>query len=273
MSNLYEHSLPELKAGIATCNTSLVHLHGNLEMLYVIKGSIRIMIAGTIYALSSGDCAFILPGTVHCHIDSTEQRGMLMVVCAPFYAGQYEETIQKNTADTPVIRKEDIRPNIALLLQMLCDSLTQVPIYAPKQQTQILRAQFQLLFSYLLPLLHLRKRQPSDLPHTTQRIMEYISENQKQKLSLDILSSALGISKSAISKIFTNQLHMNFNQYLNELRVNTAKNMLVNTSETITAICFESGFSAIRTFNAAFYKSTGKTPKEYRMEFQSGKII
>ena len=266
----YEHSLPDLKAGLATCAASIVHLHVNLELLYVFKGDIRIMISGAIYTLSPGDCAVILPGVVHSHIEGTAYQGMLMVVCASSYAGQYEEILQKNIAETPVIRKEQIRQNVAYLFRLLTDQLTQVPAYAPKQQTQILRAQLQLLFAYLLPLLHLRRRSVSDLPEVTQRILEYISEHLNQKLSLDILAKALGISKFKISRIFTNHLHVNFNQYVNELRVNAAKNMLATTSEPITSICYECGFSAVRTFNAAFFAITGKTPGEYRKESMAG---
>ncbi len=60
---------------------------------------------------------------------------------------------------------------------------------------------------------------------------------------------------------------MNYFDYLNSLRVGEAINLLLSTSKkemNIIEIAFEAGFNNKATFNNAFKKITGMTPKEYR---------
>lgn len=269
--SLYEYNLPDLKAGIAKSAECIAHIHLHFEVLYIKKGRVPVMIGGKVYALYPGDCAVILPGILHKHLDGEENDEMFLSVCAPYFAGQYEELIKTEFAVTPVIRKEQVHKNVVFLLQSLVEQSRFRTVFN-QQQIQIIMSTFQLLFAYILPQLSLRKKQDSDLSELTQCIIEYIFQNSKRKLSLDIVAEELGVSKYKISKIFANQLYMNFNQYLNLIRIDTAKTMLTTTNQSITTICYESGFSAVRTFNTSFYKITGFTPKEYRKQYLEGKL-
>ena len=56
----------------------------------------------------------------------------------------------------------------------------------------------------------------------------------------------------------------NFNQYLNEIRLNYATSLLENTEMRITEIYLEAGFESQRTFNRAFQQRYNRTPSEYR---------
>lgn len=270
-NSLYEHSLPALKTGIAKSMECIAHIHLHFEIVYARRGISRVMIAGTAYTLHPGDCAIILPGLIHNHMNGDEGNTVFLAVCAPGFAGRYEETLKTNFAETPVISKKDIPKTAAYLLETLIELLGDNTSFT-QYQYQITLSTFQLFFAYMLPLLHLRKREDTDSTNPTQHILEYIGQNSKRKLTLDIISKELGISKYIISKIFTTQLQINFNQYLNLLRINTAKKLLETTDLSITDICYESGFSAVRTFNTAFLKNTGFSPKSYRQKCLSGEL-
>lgn len=58
----------------------------------------------------------------------------------------------------------------------------------------------------------------------------------------------LGVSKFALSRVFSGTFHRNFNQYLNDVRINYACSRLENTADTITEIYLDSGFESQRTF-------------------------
>ena len=267
--SLYEGSLPDLKAGIAKSSECIAHIHMHFELLYVRSGIIPVMIAGTVYTLYPGDCAVILPGIVHHHMDAEQGNSMFLAVCAPYFAGQYEETLKESFAQTPVIQKSDLPTTPSFLLESLIQLLKGRQKFT-HQQSQITLCTFQLFFAYTLPLLNLRKRDQINLLDIAPHIMDYISKNITKKLSLEIVSKELGISKYKISKFFANQLQLTFNQYVNLLRIKTAKKMLTTTNESITTICYESGFSAVRTFNTVFLQNTGFSPKEYRQKYLSG---
>ena len=74
----------------------------------------------------------------------------------------------------------------------------------------------------------------------------------------------LGISKYKLSRVFSSTFHKNFNQYLNDQRLNFVISMMENTNKSITEICLDAGFQSQRTFNRAFQEAYNMTPREYR---------
>ena len=86
-------------------------------------------------------------------------------------------------------------------------------------------------------------------------------------LSLETLAKDLNLSEGYISQIINNSSNLNFNDYINSLRVNDAKSMLTNieyNNYTVIAIGLEAGFNSKSSFYTAFKKFTGKTPIEYK---------
>jgi len=88
----------------------------------------------------------------------------------------------------------------------------------------------------------------------------YLDEN----LNLNILSNLLGIRIDQLSFLINNRLGKPFSHYLNEYRINEAKNMLLKKETNILNIAFSVGFQSKSAFNSAFKKYTGKTPTEFR---------
>ena len=86
-------------------------------------------------------------------------------------------------------------------------------------------------------------------------------------LSLESLSTSLGMGTSSLSKIMNANAGSNFPEYINRHRVEEAKKLLADDSfspYTIVAIGLECGFNSKSTFYSAFKKFTGQTPTEYR---------
>jgi AraC-like DNA-binding protein len=86
-------------------------------------------------------------------------------------------------------------------------------------------------------------------------------------LNLETLANETDISPKNISSVIYQFSNKNFNDYINEFRVQLAKELLVDTeykNYTITSIGLESGFNSKSTFYSTFKKHTGKTPAEYQ---------
>jgi AraC-like DNA-binding protein len=60
------------------------------------------------------------------------------------------------------------------------------------------------------------------------------------------------------------RIKINFCSYINILRVNEACSLLQQSDKSIIEIAEESGFSSLRTFNRAFLRHVGISPREYR---------
>ena len=85
-------------------------------------------------------------------------------------------------------------------------------------------------------------------------------------LSLSSLAVRLGISKSYVSALINQATHKNFYEFVNEYRIHHVIDLFkTNKTEdfTILGLAYESGFNSKSTFQAAFKKSTSKTPSAF----------
>ena len=98
------------------------------------------------------------------------------------------------------------------------------------------------------------------------RAADYIRKNYHRDLSLDEVSSKLGLSPYYFSKLFKEETGSNFVEYVTNLRIGKAKEMLSREECSMKEICAEVGYSDPNYFSRIFKKNTGLTPTEYREE-------
>lgn len=89
-------------------------------------------------------------------------------------------------------------------------------------------------------------------------------------LSMELLASDFGMSKSYFSKLINSYSDYNFSDFINIFRVEQAKKFLSNSDfkdYTIVAIGLECGFNSKSTFYSAFKKFTSETPSTFRSKY------
>lgn len=89
---------------------------------------------------------------------------------------------------------------------------------------------------------------------------------QNPELTLTDLAKKLETNVSVISKTINQGFQMNFNDCINNYRIEAVKNSFANgehKKSTLLGIAYDCGFNSKATFNRAFKKNTGTTPKEY----------
>lgn len=96
------------------------------------------------------------------------------------------------------------------------------------------------------------------------KAISYISTNYMHKISLEDVAEHIYLSSSYLCKIFKEEMKMNFSSYLNKVRVEKGKILLLSEQLTITEIAILVGFCDQSYFNKVFKKITGLTPKKYR---------
>jgi len=86
------------------------------------------------------------------------------------------------------------------------------------------------------------------------------------ELSLTQLAKALKTNPSILSKVINQGFGQNFNDFINDYRVAAVKQKLEAgeyKTQTLLGIAYDCGFNSKATFNRAFKKATGVTPKEW----------
>lgn len=99
-----------------------------------------------------------------------------------------------------------------------------------------------------------------------QEVASYIYANYSKKITLDELSEKYSISRSYLSKKFKEITGFGFKEYLVNVRIQNACNMLLDTDMTITEIAFECGFNDSNYFGDAFRHIKGISPNKYRKQ-------
>ncbi len=84
-------------------------------------------------------------------------------------------------------------------------------------------------------------------------------------ITLTDLTRIVGVNSNVLSHAINQGFDKNFNDFINEYRINEVKSKLRDADEsTLLGIAFDSGFNSKATFNRAFKKFTGVSPKEYQ---------
>lgn len=96
------------------------------------------------------------------------------------------------------------------------------------------------------------------------RAQAYIQENFQKDLSLDEVSRQMDLSPYYFSKLFKEETGSNFVEYVTNLRIGKAKELLAGNDKSMKEICGAVGYSDPNYFSRIFKKNTGVTPTEYR---------
>jgi AraC-like DNA-binding protein len=94
------------------------------------------------------------------------------------------------------------------------------------------------------------------------RALEIIHSDFRKKRSLEDLSKQCGLGPSRLSELFRNALDMSPIQYINDLRIKKASQLLAYSDMNITEIAEYVGFSSLHYFSRFFKSHTGMTPSE-----------
>jgi AraC-like DNA-binding protein/ligand-binding sensor protein len=101
-------------------------------------------------------------------------------------------------------------------------------------------------------------------PLLIQKAKEYIIEHQNEHVSLGQVAKAVNVSPFYFCKLFKKATGLNYVDYLSRLRVEKAKNLLLNPNLRVSEIAYEIGFQSLTHFNRVFKKVVGQPPMTYR---------
>lgn len=98
-----------------------------------------------------------------------------------------------------------------------------------------------------------------------ENIERYIRKHYTSELSMQDVARAMNYSEAYFCKLFKQCFRVNFSAWLNEFRVEKAKEMLLNTRMSIREVSVACGYTDANYFARVFKRITGKTPSEYRI--------
>jgi AraC-like DNA-binding protein len=101
-------------------------------------------------------------------------------------------------------------------------------------------------------------------PGRIPKLMGFIHQNFKEQITLQQAASVSGLQLHAFCRFFKSLTNRTFSEFLNDVRIGFACNLLQQSELSVTQIALECGYVNISYFNRCFKKINKMTPKEYR---------
>ena len=98
--------------------------------------------------------------------------------------------------------------------------------------------------------------------------MKWMKAHCTEHITLEDVASQVYVSQWHLSKLINREKGVGFLDMLSRMRVDMAKDMLMDPANRISDVAYDAGFADVAHFSKTFKKITGMTPGEYR----SGKI-
>jgi len=97
-----------------------------------------------------------------------------------------------------------------------------------------------------------------------QTMLRYIADHYDQKITIADVANSTGLHKNYAMKLFNRVMRVSIKQYINQLRLQHAQALLVDTESPVLAIALEAGFGSVSRFYDIFQREYNMSPLEFR---------
>jgi AraC-like DNA-binding protein len=251
----YEHLDRNLEIFKGKTSHIKPHIHTAIECAYVREGSLELGVGQELYHMETGDFAIVFPNVIH-HYQVFDPNGCIgtYLIVTPAYAGEFANILEDSCPEYPIIVKGELHSDIRYAIENM----------KAEDERVIHQAFLQIILSRALEKFTLMPKKNIESDDIVYQVVSYMARNFREEISLESVAKEIGFSQYAVSRVFSGTFHMNFNQYLNEMRLEEACNLLLSTDQSITEAYENAGFESQRTFNRVFKEQFHMSPREYR---------
>ena len=169
------------------------HFHEDLELFWVQKGTMWVMVGSRWQALTAGMMAVVFPNIIHAYRCDTGDNLCTMVICQPSLLGESYERLQRRMPAEPFLTGDRLHGDITYAMEGLYRQQQERP------DRDIYRAYIRLIVARLLADTELTAATEMKSIDLTSRLVEYLSQNYLQPLTLEDVARALKVTEKEIS--------------------------------------------------------------------------
>jgi AraC-like DNA-binding protein len=258
------------------------HGHDFVELVYVRSGSCTHLHADRRYPIFAGDCFVILPGEEHGY---EEQQGLEItnVLFFPHLLKHHHADLtsvpgfMRFFAIEPFFRSET---SFRYKLHLSSTQQDTMATYCSSMEEELSGRQpgYKSLCTGLLLQMVVFLSRCFDLSISSQNVrtefngkqkmveaaIAYLEHNYAGDVRVDDVARSAFISPSRLAHVFKDTTGMSLMDYLTQIRIDRAQQLLQQTGQTIAEISFELGIQSPAYFARLFKRMVGQSPTEYR---------
>ena len=231
--------------------------HSYWELTYVDKGELLTTIDGVSYHLKQGDLIFYAP--MQFHTQSTFEK-----ISSSYLTINFKMNF--NHADLLCNKIFSLKRNSYFIVTKLIEELSNDNLYSNDLSLCYLK---QLIIQMLrLDNSHFHSKPTTHMQQTYENellndILLYIDNNIYEKISVSTLCEHFCISTSMLHSLFRKNMNNTAKNYINELKLSKSKELIRNSTHTLSEISEMLGFSSIHYFSKKFKSYFNISPTEY----------
>ncbi|MDQ0158352.1 GH39 family glycosyl hydrolase [Alkalibacillus salilacus] len=269
----YQEDLP-VRVFTQTVEHFPFHWHEDLEILFVLNGSIEIRVNQDSFQLEEGDLFLVNGNELH-FINSKGRVGETQVLALQIDHNHvkthninlsekrfYLNSNEMGTESTYTL--DQIKYILANMMDLI---LNRKHLYYLKVEKLLLELIVILLEHYELPTQSKVKEIERD--HRLLEILKYMNQHcRDSQLSLRKIADEFSLNPQYLSRYFKSNVGESFKKKLDSIRLNKSLSSLRTTDETITDIALKFGFPDSKAYYRVFKEILGITPMQYREQYK-----
>ena len=231
--------------------------HSFWEITYIDDGELITEVAGVDYVLKSHNLLFYAPGQPHSQ--RTENTCSYLTIIFDMVIPENDAAILKNKIFDIDQKEIDILSNFIRASSDIFEYQNDILITSIQQLVVAILSKHK---SVKKPALNtsMQQRYQNEL---LSEIALYIQENIYSPISVEDICYKFAMSRSSIQTLFKVNLDVTPKQYISDLKFSKAKQMIKNSTYSISEISRMCGFSSIHYFSRKFKEQYGVTPTSY----------
>ena len=241
------------------------HWHEEIEIDFVIKGSVYYIVNGTTYHVLQGEVIVIDSNVIHsgrCSDGNTVEETRAEVLTIQInesvfkYANYQTPSFQVHISNSESVEVRSIMMDILTIYQQ------KKPYYEMLINSHCLKLCYCLLAKHSSESKTMAES--SKINNEIKRAIQYIEDHFGEPLTLQHMTVLTNYNTSYFSRVFHQYTGFTFVEYLNRCRAKVAARMLVESDKSVSDISYESGFPNISSFITFFKREYNTTPEKYR---------
>jgi AraC-like DNA-binding protein len=225
----------------------------SIDIIYVLSGAATYMINNQSYHLTQGSLLCIPMGSVRSAY--TYPDNLMECYSVSFQLFDYNGA--EGFLPMPVISNIGIQPDIISMYSDLNSSwLRRNPGYKIKSRALLMLI---ILRYYELVLF---KEHPMTIDTRINKAIKFITDNYHDNLTIEKVAEVTGLHPHYFGVLFKDSTGQSFRQFLTDIRINCAENLLIGGLHNITEVAVRCGFTDVCYFSRVYKKARGIPPSK-----------
>lgn len=247
------------------------HWHEFIEIEFVFQGSGTHMINNLESSLERGSIFIVTPSDFHCL--NCYPENWIKIWNVAFDISVISPEIAELISSSKNVLQTKFSEELTKKVEEAFSNCKKAFDERKKLSPLIIKNEIEKIILFIIKDIeenHCYSAKPMDENFTPilQQTINYVQMHFREKIPLFETAKALHISENYLGELFSKEMGISYNNYVNKIRLKYSKSLLKRNDLSISQICYTSGFSTASYFSKLFYNAYGELPSEYRIRKQ-----